>query len=59
MDEFGMNGLGEIADHIIDTSRVAMLEEIRRPAAWNLAPVHDRRWLRQGGHPEGQRDDWR
>jgi len=30
MDEFGMNGLDEIADHVIETSRKAMLEEIRR-----------------------------
>ncbi len=30
MDEFGMNGLDEIADHIIETSRSAMIEEIRR-----------------------------
>ncbi len=30
MDEFGMNGLDDIADHIVSTSRDAMLEEIRR-----------------------------
>ncbi|MBT7615437.1 MAG: methylhydantoinase [Rhodospirillaceae bacterium] len=30
MNEFGMNGLDEIADHIIDTSRRAMLDEVRR-----------------------------
>ena len=30
MDEFGMNGLDEIADHVIETSRRAMLDEIRK-----------------------------
>ncbi len=30
MDEFGMNGLDEIAEHIIETSRNAMLREIRQ-----------------------------
>ena len=43
MDEFGMNGLGEIADHIIDTSRQAMLEEIRRlpRGTWHQTMVVD------------------
>jgi 5-oxoprolinase (ATP-hydrolysing) len=43
MDEFGMNGLGEIADHIIDTSRQAMLEEIRRlpRGTWHQSMVVD------------------
>jgi N-methylhydantoinase B/oxoprolinase/acetone carboxylase alpha subunit len=43
MDEFGMNGLDEIADHVIETSRRAMLEEIRRlpRGSWNQSMTVD------------------
>ena len=45
MDEFGLNALEGIGDHIVETSRAAMLDAVAKIARWCVRQRHDGRWV--------------